>query len=63
MDYKDKYEELLKEVEELKNGLKEEPVSEEKQAEPKKKSSKEGEIGRELYNRLKQKGKIRGGRN
>jgi hypothetical protein len=63
VDYKEKYEELLKEVEELKSGLKEKPVSEEKQTEPKKNPSKEGEIGRELYNRLKQKGKIRGGRN
>jgi hypothetical protein len=61
VDYKEKYEELLKEVEELKSGIKEEPVVEEKQKEPKQKPSNEGEIGRELYNRLKQKGKIRGG--
>jgi hypothetical protein len=62
VDYKEKYEELLKEVEELKSGIKEEPAIEEKQEDPKKKPAKEGEIGRELYKRLKQKGKIRGGR-
>lgn len=52
MDYKEKYDTLLKEHEELKAVKKE----------PKKKESSPAQVGRDLYKRLKESGKIRGGR-
>ncbi|MEW4328235.1 hypothetical protein Q0N12_16410 [Rossellomorea marisflavi] len=49
MDYKEKYEALLAENEDLK-------------VQPKKKDESPEQIGRDLYQDLKQRGKIRGGK-